>query len=214
MGRRRYGVKTTVGMSRQVDNDLTAKARIRNAALALYADYGEDATSMRAIAEVAGVTVGLVVHHFRTKDGLRDAVEQHIVDLFFCAIEQVPLEGTTAAIAAARDDAVADMLADNPAVIGYLRRAVLDPTGHRGRILEMLTGLAAEQVATLRSVGIASMAQRDSSQVIGVMVRQLGQLFLQPMVDSMWTQLAGPNAAEKDKPHLVVKVQEPGSSGS
>jgi len=40
------------------------------------------------------------------------------------------------------------------------------------------------------------------------MIRQLGQLFLQPMVDSMWNQLAGPNAAENDKPLLVVKVQE------
>lgn len=204
-------MKTTVGISQQVNNDLTAKARIRNAALVLYANYGEDATSMRAIADAAGVTVGLVVHHFRTKDGLREAIEQHIVDLFFYAIEQVPLKGTTAAITAARDDAVADMLTDNPAVIGYLRRALLDSTGHRGRVLEMLTDLAAKQVATLRSVGVASTAQRDSSQVIGVMVRQLGQLFLQPMVDSMWTQLAGPNAAEDDKPHLVVKVQESGS---
>jgi TetR/AcrR family transcriptional regulator, regulator of cefoperazone and chloramphenicol sensitivity len=201
-------VKKMVGGSPKLNSDLTAKARIRNAALALYANYGEDATSMRAIADAAGVTVGLVVHHFRTKDGLREAIEQQIVDLFFGAIAQVPLEGTTAEIAAARDEAVADMLSDNPAVVGYLRRALLDPMGHRGRILEMLTDLTAKQVATLRNVGVASKAHRDSSQVIGVMIRQLGQLFLQPMVDSMWNQLAGPNAAEDDKPHLVVKVQE------
>lgn len=204
-------MKKSVEISPQVNNDLTAKARIRNAAFSLYARYGEDATSMRAIAEAAGVTVGLVVHHFRTKDGLREAIEEHIVDLFLHAIQQVPLEGTTAAIAAARDDAVAKMLAANPAVVGYLRRALLDPTGHRGRVLEMLTDLAAKQVATLRSAGVASKAQRDSSQVIGVMIRQLGQLFLQPMVDSMWTQLTGPNATEDCKPQLVVKVQEPGS---
>ena len=67
-------------------SDLTAKARIRNAALDLYADFGEDATSMRAVAEKAGVTVGLVVHHYSTKDGLREAVEQRIVDLFADAI--------------------------------------------------------------------------------------------------------------------------------
>lgn len=207
-------MRPTAETSQQADNDLTAKARIRNAALALYADYGEDATSMRAIADAAGVTVGLVVHHFKTKDGLRDAVEQRIVGLFAQAINQTPIEGTAAAVAAARDAAVARMLADNPAVIGYLRRAVLDATGHRGRVLEMLTKLAAEQVATLRRAGVASREQRDSSQTIGVMVRQLGQLFLQPMVDSMWTQLAGPDADEDDKPNLVVKVQESGVSGS
>lgn len=190
------------------DDDLTAKARIRNGALILYSDYGEDATSMRAIADSAGVTVGLVVHHFRTKDGLRDAIEQWIVDLFAGAIGQVPLEGTAAVVGAARDEAVASMLADNPAVIGYLRRAVLDSTGHRGHVLEMLTALASAQVSALREAGIASTKQSDSSQVIGIMVRQLGRLFLQPMVDTMWGQLTGDQATNRDKPHLTVRVGE------
>lgn len=47
---------------------------------------------------------------------------------------------------------------------------------------------------SLRDAGVALTAQRDFSQVIGLMVRQLGQLFLQPMVDSMWQQLAGSDA--------------------
>jgi AcrR family transcriptional regulator len=34
--------------------DLTAKTRIRNAAMDLHAEYGEDHTSMRAIAAAAG----------------------------------------------------------------------------------------------------------------------------------------------------------------
>lgn len=190
------------------DDDLTAKARIRNGALILYSDYGEDATSMRAIADSAGVTVGLVVHHFGTKDGLRDAIEQWIVDLFAGAIGQVPLEGTAAVVGAARDEAVASMLADNPAVIGYLRRAVLDSTGHRGHVLEMLTALASAQVSALREAGIASTKQSDSSQVIGIMVRQLGRLFLQPMVDTMWGQLTGDQTTNGDKPHLTVRVGE------
>ena len=58
------------------DQDLTAKARIRNAALDLYASQGEDRTSMRAIAAAAGVTVGLLVHHYGTKDKIRDAVRR------------------------------------------------------------------------------------------------------------------------------------------
>jgi len=56
------------------DQDLTAKARIRNAALDLYASQGEDRTSMRAIAAAAGVTVGLLVHHYGTKDNIRDVL--------------------------------------------------------------------------------------------------------------------------------------------
>jgi AcrR family transcriptional regulator len=191
--------------------DLTAKARIRNAALELYADFGEDGTSMRAIAAAAGVTVGLVVHHFTTKDGLREAIEQRVVELFAEAISAVPADTAPTRMVAASDEAVAHMLAANPAVIGYLRRAVLDQTGHRGRILELLTDLSAERVATLREAGSASTTQRDSHQIIGLMVRQLGQLFLQPMVDTMWEQLAGPGA--DGKPQLVVKVQDPGRQG-
>ena len=92
---------------RASSEDLTAKARIRNAAMDLYAEYGEDHTSMRAIAAAAGVTVGLLVHHFGTKDRLRDAVDQLVVDYFAQAIAQAPITGTPAEIGAARDAAVA-----------------------------------------------------------------------------------------------------------
>ena len=61
---------------RAADADLTAKARIRNTALDLYARDGEDRVSMRALAGAVGVTLGLVQHHFTNKDGICDAVEQ------------------------------------------------------------------------------------------------------------------------------------------
>jgi len=187
--------------------DLTAKARIRNAAMDLYAEHGEDRTSMRAIAAAAGVTVGLLVHHFGTKDRLRDAVEQLVVDYFAQAIAQVPVTGTPAEIGAARDAAVQEMLAANPAVVNYLRRAVLDPTRREGRLLERLTELAHQEVTQLRATGYASTARSESSQVISVMVRQLGHLFLQPMIDAMWRQLAEPGATGADKPILEVRAR-------
>lgn len=192
-------------------DDLTAKARIRNAALELFADFGETGTSMRAIAGAAGVTVGLVVHHFQTKDGLREAVEERIVDLFAEAIDEAPDTGSARAVAAARDASVARMLEETPAVVGYLRRALLDVTGHKGTILAKLTDLTARQVASLRTAGLASTDHRDSSQVIGILVRQLGTLFLQPMVDSAWEQLVGADASEDVKPELAIGVTDPSS---
>ncbi|PQM48347.1 HTH-type transcriptional regulator MtrR [Mycobacterium talmoniae] len=77
---------------RATNEDLTAKARIRNAALDLYAQYGEDRVSLRDIASAAGVTLGLVQHHFKTKAGLRDAVDQLVVDYFAHALAEVPAE--------------------------------------------------------------------------------------------------------------------------
>ena len=187
--------------------DLTAKARIRNAAMDLYAEYGEDRTSMRAIAAAAGVTVGLLVHHFGTKDRLRDAVEQLVVDYFAQAIAQAPVTGTPAETGAARDAAVQEMLAANPAVVNYLRRAVLNPIPSGGRLLERLTELARREVTQLRATGVASTTRPESSQVIDVMVRQLGHLFLQPMIDAMWRQLAEPGATDADKPILEVRAR-------
>jgi len=187
--------------------DLTAKARIRNAAMDLYAEYGEDHTSMREIAAAAGVTVVHAGHHFGTKDRLRDAVEQLVVDHFAQAIAQIPVTGTPAEIGAARDAAVAEMLTANPAVVNYLRRAVLNPNAPGGHLLERLTELARREVTQLRATGVASTTRPESSQVIGVMVRQLGHLFLQPMIDAMWRQLAEPGATDADKPILEVRAR-------
>src|SRR5690625_7129259 len=63
-----------------LSTELTAKARIRQIALDLYALNGADATSMRAISSRAGVTVGLITHLIGTKAGLIQAVEDDLLD--------------------------------------------------------------------------------------------------------------------------------------
>lgn len=187
-------------------SDLTGKARIRNTALDLYAAGGEDGTSMRAIAQAAGVTVGLLVHHFGTKEGIRDAVDDLVVDYFAHAIEQVPADGPPQRVAAARDSAVAQMLASHPEVVDYLRRTLLNPAGHRSKLLEKLTTLTHREIAALRGAGVASTGRDESNQVIELIVRQVGQLFLQPMVDAMWVHFHGPTGSEADKPVLTVGI--------
>lgn len=188
-------------------NDLTAKAKIRNAALDLYVERGEDRVSMRAVAAAANVTVGLVQHHFKTKDGLRNAVEQLIVDYHAQALADTPRDGMPAEVAAARDQAVRTMLEDHPPVVNYLRRALLDLAAGEGKLLARLTELSRNEVAKLRMAGIASTSKSEAEQVIGLMIRQLGHLFLQPMVDAMWNQLSGPDMAEASKPSLKVETE-------
>ena len=57
--------------------DLTARARIRDAALALFAERGIAAATIRDIAQAAGVSSGLLRHHFGSKEGLREACDQY-----------------------------------------------------------------------------------------------------------------------------------------
>jgi len=62
------------------DFDLTAMARIRNAALDRFPRDGFKGTTVRAVAEDAGVSPGLIVHHFGTKEGLRSSCDEYVID--------------------------------------------------------------------------------------------------------------------------------------
>src|SRR6201999_1541677 len=59
--------------------DLTAAARIRDAAIEQFGQHGFG-VGLRAIAESAGVSAALVIHHFGSKDGLRKACEDYITE--------------------------------------------------------------------------------------------------------------------------------------
>ncbi len=59
--------------------DLTAAARIRDAAIEQFGERGFD-VGLRAIAEAAGVSAALVIHHFGSKDGLRKACDDYVAE--------------------------------------------------------------------------------------------------------------------------------------
>ncbi|MEV0829380.1 TetR/AcrR family transcriptional regulator [Nonomuraea rubra] len=59
--------------------DLTARARIRDAALRHFGEHGFERATIRGIAETAGVSLGLVRHHFGSKQALREACDEHLM---------------------------------------------------------------------------------------------------------------------------------------
>ncbi|WP_308200915.1 helix-turn-helix domain-containing protein [Actinoplanes sp. M2I2] len=59
-----------------MSSDLTARARIRDAAIELFAERGIDGATIRDIAQLADVSSGLLRHHFGSKEGLRDACDE------------------------------------------------------------------------------------------------------------------------------------------
>jgi AcrR family transcriptional regulator len=58
--------------------DLTARARIREAAIRLFAEQGVEGTAILDVAAEAGVSGGLIRHHFGSKDGLRAACDTYV----------------------------------------------------------------------------------------------------------------------------------------
>ena len=63
---------------RSVD-DLTATARIRDAAIEQFGAHGFT-VGLRAIATAAGVSAALVIHHFGSKEGLRKACDDFVAE--------------------------------------------------------------------------------------------------------------------------------------
>jgi AcrR family transcriptional regulator len=61
------------------NDDLTARARIRQAALEQFAQHGYERTTIRGIAAAADVSLGLVRHHYGSKQELRDAVDAYVM---------------------------------------------------------------------------------------------------------------------------------------
>ncbi|MBW4722150.1 TetR family transcriptional regulator [Saccharothrix obliqua] len=96
-------------------SDLTARARIRDAALLRFGADGVAGASMRAIAADAGVSPALVVHHFGSKEGLRQACDEHVLAGMEGGDD---LEG----------EALARVLAAATPARRYLARSLLDGT--------------------------------------------------------------------------------------
>jgi AcrR family transcriptional regulator len=111
--------------------ELTTVERIRNAALRMVAVQGVSGTSLRAVAAAAGVSLGLVQHHFATKAGLIKAVDDYV---FAAVINQItqPVPDTTSDSVAEISDRVTAMISENPDVTNYVGRALIDgrPVGY------------------------------------------------------------------------------------
>ena len=177
-----------------------AKERILDVALRLFAERGVAATSLREVARVAGVAPGLVVHHFGGKDGLHACVDDHVVGLFRRALDSVPLEGPPAEVVAARDAAVTRMFEEHPEAIDYLRRVVVTPDPGDEGLARKLIAETVTQTETLREHGIARSRVPVEEQAVAVLLGQLGDRLLQPMLARMWAMAAA------DSPVPVVRV--------
>jgi TetR/AcrR family transcriptional regulator, regulator of cefoperazone and chloramphenicol sensitivity len=101
-------------------DDLATRARIRDAAMAAFAEQGYRGATMRGIAAVAGLSLGLVQHHFGTKDGLRAACDERVLELVriqAAAVEEGRISDP---------QVLAALMAMAPSVQRYVGRAMVD----------------------------------------------------------------------------------------
>jgi AcrR family transcriptional regulator len=123
-------------------SDLTPYARIRNAALEGFAERGIAATSIRDVAAAAGVSPGLVQHHFGTKAGLRDAVNEYVIAVATDALARVADADSTPEGWAAMGDTVTAWVRDNTTSLRYVARALADGDPEAAKIFDALVAIA------------------------------------------------------------------------
>lgn len=119
--------------------DLTARARIRDAALAQFAEYGFDRATIRGIAQAAGVSPGLVRHHFGSKDGLREVCDAYALRVLHGYVEEVMPDVMASGGPSDPEGFVKSWAPLNP-FRWYVARAMIDGSEGAARIFdEMVT---------------------------------------------------------------------------
>jgi AcrR family transcriptional regulator len=114
--------------------DLTARARIRAAAVTQFAAEGFQRSSVRAIAARAGVSAGLVIHHFGSKAALRDECDDFVLGT-------LARRARDEASAAGMQQVIREYLS-NPAEylaqLEYLGRAIADDSPAADRFVDTM----------------------------------------------------------------------------
>ena len=116
---------TLSGHERLGRDERTTIERIRDAALKSFATHGSSDTSLRSVAAAAGVSLGLVQHHFATKAGLIKSVDDYVLELVITAMAQ-PLPEPPADSVAEIGGRVTRIIAEQPDLAGYVGRALVD----------------------------------------------------------------------------------------
>jgi TetR/AcrR family transcriptional regulator, regulator of cefoperazone and chloramphenicol sensitivity len=140
---------------------------LRDAALELFGEAGYERTSVRAIAERANVSPGLLTYHFGSKERLRAEVERFVI----AAISE-SFADLVAAPAADADSAEVRlsgfymMFRHNPAIARYLRRSLLEESEASMALFSRLLRLSIRSLDAKRAEGLLQPSSNGQLQAV------------------------------------------------
>ncbi|MBB2945221.1 AcrR family transcriptional regulator [Actinoplanes lutulentus] len=156
-------------------NDLTARARIRDAAIALFTERGIAGATVRDIAQAAGVSSGLLRHHFGSKEGLRDACDEWAL----ARVAELQIRFT-------ESQAIGPITPEVLVMQQYLVRSLMDGSP---RGLAMFTQTAARGEDWLASTDLKTGDARAFVAVLGAM--KLGMFLMRDQLSAVLGEDAG-----------------------
>lgn len=158
---------------RSASDDLTARARIRDAAIVCIARTGFAATTVRSVATEAGVSPGLVLHHFGSKEGLRTACDEHVWSEFHAALKE-----------SATDQSMSQLLdqwARRPQLMrlsAYLVRSLTDGGEFAQRFFTGMAEDVREYLAAAVESGLVRPSRDEATRALMLTAFSLGSLVL------------------------------------
>lgn len=177
---------------RRPADDRTARARIRDAALDRLSAPGSGRVSLRSIAEDAGVSPALVVHHFGSLAGLRRACDEHVLD------------GLRAQVAEATDGrpvSTADFraaIADAGPMMRYLSRALVDDNASAGALFDELVAMSGDYLRDGEQQGWIRPSRDPEARAALLVTFELGLLVLQQHLSrALGEDVTAPAGAER-----------------
>jgi AcrR family transcriptional regulator len=154
---------------RRDPSDLTGRARVRDAALAEFAEHGMRGATIRSIAARAGVSPALVQHHFRTKDALRVACDDFVLGYLRSEVA----EGLW-------DPRLGDphylerIYRSAPVVLRYLARSFVEGSGAAATVFDELVARTEQHLAHRRDLGTGESPADLRDQAVVLTAMRLG----------------------------------------
>jgi AcrR family transcriptional regulator len=161
-------------------SDLTARARIRDTAIECFAETGFD-SPFRAIAAKAGVSPGLITHHFASKDSLRAECDHEVLRRYHALKSEAiadPSGYLFARLAAPGGAAI---------VVVYMLRAI-HAGGQAGRVfLENLVDEARAVMAESVASGLVRPSRDEEARVRYLTYQAMGAMLLEFLAEPQAT---------------------------
>lgn len=164
------------------------KLRLIKVAMRMFADKGYDGITVRDISAAADVSVGLINHHFGSKEGLREAVDKYFIEQF----EEVLFEERPAAnndeeglaqSAEFTENWINRHIEDWDLTKAYMRRALLEGSDWGAGLFERFYNVVRTSVDRMDADGKIRPDVDRLWLPLLVMYLELGTLLLEPYVD-------------------------------
>jgi AcrR family transcriptional regulator len=153
-------------------DDRSTRARIRDAAIECIAEHGTAATTARGVARAAGVSTGLVIHHFGSMEGLRAACDEHVV----ATIRRIKSEAITDGLGI--DPLATFRRADHGPVTRYLARRLVDDGPAVGALVDDMVSDAEAYMERSVEAGILRPSADPRGRAAILVLWSLGALVL------------------------------------